>query len=74
MARKSKISTEDTIKKEEYLYIPDIPQDFILDTTKSRDEEEIEFLEKILEIQHSGGWGHHLDDFIYNRIKVLQNE
>lgn len=32
---------------------------------------EIEFLKKILQIQHEGCWGHHLDTVIKDRINQL---
>jgi len=35
-------------------------------------ETEIQFLERLLHIQHSGGWGKHLDAVINERIKLLK--
>ncbi|MCL5460372.1 hypothetical protein M3M33_17170, partial [Loigolactobacillus coryniformis] len=35
------------------------------------EKDEVLFLKRILHIQHSGGFGRHLDDIIYDRIKEL---
>lgn len=34
-------------------------------------ETEVGFLQRLLSIQHEGGWGHHLDSIINDRIKSL---
>jgi len=60
--------------KEHPVYIPEIPAQ-IIDTSvteKPTGETEIKFLERLLHIQHSGGWGRHLDEIINDRIKSLQ--
>lgn len=36
------------------------------------ESDEILFLRRILHIQHTGGFGRHLDDIIYERIKELK--
>ena len=36
-------------------------------------ETEVDFLQRILNIQHIGGFGRHLDDIIYDRIKFLNS-
>lgn len=36
------------------------------------ESDEILFLKRILYIQHTGGFGRHLDDIIYERIKELK--
>lgn len=35
------------------------------------DSDEVLFLKNILQIQHEGGFGRHLDNLIYDRIKLL---
>ena len=35
-------------------------------------ESEVEFLKRILNIQHTGGFGRHLDTIINERIKSIQ--
>ncbi len=61
------------ISIEEPIFIPDIPaqmDDSIPETLKG--ESEKEFLTRLLNIQHEGGFGRHLDAIIYDRIKTLK--
>ncbi len=39
---------------------------------EEKESDEILFLRRILHIQHTGGFGRHLDDIIYERIKELK--
>lgn len=60
-------------KEEEPVYIPDIPAQIIAHSMPElpKGETEIEFLQRLLHIQHTGGWGKHLDEVINGRIKEL---
>jgi hypothetical protein len=71
--------------EQEYVYIPDIPaqMDEVNPDNKSttanaeikmvvKKSDEVEFLERILNIQEQGGFGRHLHDLIYERIKSLK--
>lgn len=39
---------------------------------ESGESDEIRFLRHLLQLQHNGGWGHHLDAPIHNRIAELK--
>lgn len=54
------------------LYIPDIPAQMIVQEEKP-ESDEILFLRHILKRNHDGGFGHHLDDEISERIKYLKS-
>lgn len=54
------------------LYIPDIPAQMIVQEEKP-ESDEILFLRHILKRNHDGGFGHHLDDEILERIKYLKS-
>jgi hypothetical protein len=62
---------QETVVEEEMakIYIPDIPAQIIVQEPKQ--ETEIQFLYKILQIQENGGFGRHLDRLILDRIKSL---
>lgn len=63
-------SEEGAVEKEmPKIYIPDIPAQMIVQEPKQ--ETEIQFLYKILQIQENGGFGRHLDRLILDRIKSL---
>lgn len=51
------------------IYIPDTPAQCV---DIKNNSEEINFLERILDIQHTGGFGRHLDVLINERIKSLK--
>jgi len=57
------------------IYIPDIPAQMIETKTSEHEtptvETEIDFLQRILNIQENGGFGRHLNGIIYERIKSL---
>jgi len=55
---------------EEPVYIPDIPAQMIKKDLPESDE--ILFLRRILKRNHEGGFGHHLDDEIAERINYLK--
>src|SRR3954469_4850306 len=61
---------EPETKKQEAAVTPVIEEQLpaVVEETES---EEVLFLRNILAIQHNGGWGHHLDDVINERIKSL---
>lgn len=40
--------------------------------TEMKESDEILFLRSVLQKQHNGGFGRHLDEMIYNRIKELK--
>lgn len=82
MAKKIKQKKEDFFE-----YIPDMPCQMmgLINNLKNtnmneqkkeikEDSEEVKLLKKILYIQHNGGWGRHLDQIIYDRLKLLENE
>lgn len=61
---------EEPVKEEmPKIYIPDIPAQMIVQEPKQ--ETEIQFLYKILQIQENGGFGRNLDRLIIDRIKSL---
>lgn len=61
---------EEPVKEEiPKFYIPDIPAQMTVQ--ESKQETEIQFLYKILQIQENGGFGRHLDRLILDRIKSL---
>lgn len=59
---------------------PDIPAQMeeqlpiaqVVYAIEEKESDEILFLRRILHIQHTGGFGRHLDDIIYERIKELK--
>lgn len=57
------------------IYVPDIPAQMIDISVpeQPKGETEIQFLQRILNKQHDGGFGRHLDDMINERIKELNN-
>lgn len=57
---------------EKPVYIPDIPAQMIEQDISNKTETEVDFLLRLLKIQHQGGWGRHLDDIINDRIKTLK--
>lgn len=73
MATKKK--AEETIQEVEEtvnetpVYVPDVPAQMIEEEPAK--ETEVEFLKRLLAIQHTGGFGRHLDDVINKRIKLL---
>ena len=70
--------------EQKYISIPDIPAQMeetveINEQSANQvynepkpDTDEVLFLKQILEIQEQGGFGKHLHDLIYDRIKSLQ--
>lgn len=60
--------------------VPDIPAQMeeetplaqIVHPSEEKESDEILFLRRVLHVQHSGGFGRHLDDLIYDRIKELK--
>lgn len=87
--KQNSLSVEETpldilpMKEEEFAYVPDIPDQMHVDEKVEiqdhrpkikEDSEEVLFLKKILHVQHSGGWGRHLDNLINERLKKLYNE
>lgn len=71
MATKKK--AEETIVEETVneipVYVPDVPAQMIEEEPVK--ETEAEFLKRLLAIQHTGGFGRHLDDVINERIKSI---
>lgn len=73
-------------KPKEDIFIPDVPAQMeeelqsvqiVEDKVEIVEEvqsDEISFLKKLLDIQHSGGWGRHLDDVINERINSLKGK
>lgn len=59
------------VKKENPIYIPDIPAQMIEPVVNDNKETETEFLLRILQIQEDGGFGRHLNGIIYERIKLI---
>jgi len=55
---------------EEPVYIPDMPAQMVKKDLPESDE--ILFLRRILKRNHEGGFGHHLDDEIAERINYLK--
>lgn len=59
--------------KDEYVSIPDIPAQLDVSVPEEpKGETEVQFLQRILNKQHQGGFGRHLDDMINDRIKSLK--
>ena len=69
----SKKKTEETVIEtvnENPKFIPDVPAQMEEQKEEVR-ETEVEFLQRLLHIQHTGGFGRHLDEVIGERIKYL---
>lgn len=86
MAKAKKITEEAPLETTtvtevvEPVYVPDVPAQMIEEPKEEKkvtpkkevsEKDEVLFLKRILHIQHSGGFGRHLDDIIYDRIKEL---
>jgi hypothetical protein len=69
MAKKIKDETTEEIT--EPIYIPDIPAQ-MEPVEQKPDSDEVIFLLQLLHRQHEGGFGHHLDNEINERIKYLR--
>lgn len=67
---------------EEPVFVPEIPAQIkeekempmaqIVHSIEQTESDEILLLRRILHIQHTGGFGRHLDEIIYERIKELK--
>lgn len=73
-------------KPKEDTFIPDVPAQMEeelqsvqivedkVEVIEEVESSEILFLKKLLEIQHNGGWGRHLDGVINERINELKGK
>lgn len=73
-------------KPKENIYIPDVPAQMEeelqsvqiledkVEVVEEVQSDEISFLKRLLDIQHSGGWGKHLDGVINERINELKGK
>lgn len=75
-------------KTKEDTFVPDVPAQMeelqsvqivedkveVVEVIEKAESSEILFLKKILEIQHNGGWGKHLDGVINERINELKGK
>jgi hypothetical protein len=68
------------IEDTESVVVPDVIEPIVEEPKEEKkaaikkevtEKDEVLFLKRILHIQHSGGFGRHLDDIIYDRIKEL---
>lgn len=85
MAKSKKIAEETPevtpiIEDTETVVVPDAIEPIVEEPKEEKkaaikkevtEKDEVLFLKRILHIQHSGGFGRHLDDIIYDRIKEL---
>jgi hypothetical protein len=76
-------------KPKEDIFVPDVPAQMeeelqsvqivedkveVVEVIEEVESSEILFLKKLLEIQHNGGWGRHLDGVINERINELKGK
>jgi hypothetical protein len=68
MAKNTKFSDETTDVVAEKEVVKDIPP------AQKKDTGEVAFLKRLLFLQHTGGFGHHLDKEINERIKTVEGK
>lgn len=49
-------------------------EETVVEETEIKESDEILFLRSVLQKQHDGGFGRHLDEMINNRIKELKSK
>ena len=78
--QENEIEQPEIVEEEKEVELPVSVQDIpaqMQDTSVSKEPKgvtEIEFLQRILNIQHTGGFGRHLDEIIYERIKRMTQD